>query len=177
MTPAALYERQRALVRAGLIKAKPGRGRGTGVAATPHALAMLMISLVATGSLTETAKMTRVFANLKSVLGACPLTGKRTFGAALTAVLESSLIERVHSIESKHGWKEYSANIILRKRASPYFTREELTQIESAGENPDWDKLHAWEYSRFSAYHPGRGVLETTISLWLEWLKRLEMEK
>ena len=75
-TPAALYERQRALVRAGLIAAEPGRGPGSGVRATPHSVAMLLLSLLATGSLSETEKQTKALANLKSKDG-CPITGKK----------------------------------------------------------------------------------------------------
>ena len=36
MTSAALYERQRALVRASLLQQRPGHGPGSGVVATPE---------------------------------------------------------------------------------------------------------------------------------------------
>jgi hypothetical protein len=85
-TPFALYERQRALVRAGLLHAVPGRGAGSGVRVTPHAIAMLLVSLVATQSLVEAEKETKIVASLKSRTGACPITGKKTFGAAVTAI-------------------------------------------------------------------------------------------
>lgn len=54
MTPAAIYERQRALVRAGLIQQRPGHGPGSGVLATPQSVAMLLIAILATDSLSET---------------------------------------------------------------------------------------------------------------------------
>src|ERR1700686_3926052 len=40
-----LYERQRALVREGLLEALPGHGRGSGVRATPESIAMLTIGM------------------------------------------------------------------------------------------------------------------------------------
>jgi len=60
ITPATLYERQRALVRAGLLKpTKQGRGPGTGVAATPFSVAMLLIAATAASELSETVERTR----------------------------------------------------------------------------------------------------------------------
>jgi hypothetical protein len=50
---------------------------------------MLLISLVATQSLVEVEKETKIVANLKSNKDTCPLTGRKTFGAALTAIVES----------------------------------------------------------------------------------------
>jgi hypothetical protein len=45
-TPDALYERQRSLDREGLLKSVPGKGPGTGVRATPEAVAMLTIAVM-----------------------------------------------------------------------------------------------------------------------------------
>jgi hypothetical protein len=53
MTPAALYERQRVLVRAGWLSGKEGKGPGSGVHATPHSVSLLLISALATDSLSE----------------------------------------------------------------------------------------------------------------------------
>jgi hypothetical protein len=55
---------------------------------------MLLISVLATGSLSEVEEQTKAIANLKSVGGRCPVTGKRTFGAALTAALQSDDLRR-----------------------------------------------------------------------------------
>ena len=66
MTPFALYERQRALVRAGLIHAVPGRGAGSGVRATPHSVAMLLIAWLQPKVCSEVEKETKIVANLKS---------------------------------------------------------------------------------------------------------------
>jgi hypothetical protein len=53
VTSAALYERQRVLVDIGLIKPRAGRGPGSGVAFTAENLAALVISILATDSLSE----------------------------------------------------------------------------------------------------------------------------
>src|SRR5215211_4926587 len=44
MNPATLYERQRALVRSGLLKTKSGRGPGSGVRASADSVAILLIA-------------------------------------------------------------------------------------------------------------------------------------
>jgi hypothetical protein len=94
VTPAALYERQRVLVRAGLLQQRPGRGPGSGVPANAKSVAMLLISLLATGSLSEVEEQTKVIANLKCRDGRCPVTGKKTFGAALIAALHSETLRK-----------------------------------------------------------------------------------
>ena len=47
MTPAAIYERQRALVRLGALRALPGKGPGSGVELTAQNLATLVIGCAA----------------------------------------------------------------------------------------------------------------------------------
>jgi hypothetical protein len=99
VTPAALYERQRALVRANLMESRAGRGPGSGVRATSKSISLLLISLLATDSLSETEELTKIFTRLRSTKGACPFTGKRTFGSAVAAVFESEdLLLRAGSI-------------------------------------------------------------------------------
>jgi DNA-binding IscR family transcriptional regulator len=89
MSEAAVYERQRALVRAGLLKTERGRGPGSGVRGTPESVALLLISLLATGNLSDAGCSTRIFANLENKEDFCPLTRKRTFAEAVTAILTS----------------------------------------------------------------------------------------
>ena len=141
MTPAALYERQRALVRAGLLKAKPGRGRGTEVALNPHSLATLLISVVASDSLTETPELTKIFVNLKSEGEQCPITGKKTFGAALTQILNSELVPRLAWIDASVSWDNYSAAMGLRKEEGHYYTEDDFKRLNATGEKPDRDKM------------------------------------
>jgi hypothetical protein len=53
VTPLALYERQRALVNLGVIKSAGGRGPGSGVPLTAENVAAILISLLASDSLSE----------------------------------------------------------------------------------------------------------------------------
>lgn len=114
MTPAALYERQRELVRAGLLIAKGKKGPGAGVELSAESLAMLLISVLVTDSLSEvaveTADMARAkaspsegtrdeMAEAKASKWKCPVTGKNTFRDALAAALEDrNLSERVEFV-------------------------------------------------------------------------------
>ncbi len=89
-TPAALYERQRALVRVGLLDPSEGRGPGSGVKATDANAAVLLISVLATGSLSEADARTKALADAKSVSGKCDYTKQRTFAKALSAALSGT---------------------------------------------------------------------------------------
>jgi hypothetical protein len=95
MSEAAVYERQRALVRAGLLETERGRGPGSGVRGTPESMARLLISLLATGNLSDVGVSTRIFANLENKGGSCPLTDKRTFVEAVTAILASKELAQI----------------------------------------------------------------------------------
>ncbi len=89
-TPAALYERQRALVRDGILEHVKGRGPGSGVQVGPYQVALLLLAVLATDSLMETGEKVRILATAKSFAkGAiCPLTGESTFVAAVARVLD-----------------------------------------------------------------------------------------
>ncbi len=87
----ALYERQRSLVRVGLLEPE-GRGPGRGVQATPKAVALLLISALATDRLVDAAVRTRDLAAAVPKNGRCPLTGRTTFLDALTAALSIKFV-------------------------------------------------------------------------------------
>src|ERR1700730_4774158 len=53
-TPAAIYERQRALVRQGLLPAPVGRGRGNGLPASAGTVAMIIVAMMVTDNLSDT---------------------------------------------------------------------------------------------------------------------------
>jgi hypothetical protein len=53
ISPAALYERQRALVKLGLLTPAPGRGPGSGVPLSADSLAVMIICILAAESLSE----------------------------------------------------------------------------------------------------------------------------
>lgn len=103
MTQAAIYERQRALVRLGLLPQPTGRGRGSGAKATPETAALIFLSVLATDSLSE---MDERIANLASAKiwtwrkrKTCGLTRATTFIDAISAILaDPALASRVQSI-------------------------------------------------------------------------------
>ncbi len=171
-TPYALYERQRALVRAGLLKARPGRGRGSGVEATSHALAILLISVTATSSLTEVPEATKIFANLKSEEGKCPFTGKKTLGAAFTAVLDSEdLVNRAYSLQCLREWNgSYRAQLLIRKEPGQFYTEDELKQLAATKAKIDREKLRFTLASGFRLPRKEPRALSTIGSLDLSWL-------
>lgn len=139
MNPTALYERQRALIRGGLLKTKAGHGPGSGVRLSPESVAMLLISVMATDSLVQVEERTEVFARLKSIKGVCPLTGKKTFASALAAVFASeNLSKRVANVfverssDEGHLFYEAQGTSVLsmfsaqRKRLGPIFVNAQI---------------------------------------------------
>src|SRR6266481_520475 len=88
-TPEAIYERQRALVRGGLLESVPGHGPGSGVRATPESVAMLLIGVLGSPSLSQAGPAARWIANARPGYPKhkCPLTGATTFGGVLAKVL------------------------------------------------------------------------------------------
>jgi hypothetical protein len=77
MSPDAIYERQRALAKAGLLEETQGRGPGSGVRATPETMATLLITLLAADELNDVSTHVKRILNLKS-------KGGRTFLQAVT---------------------------------------------------------------------------------------------
>lgn len=77
-------------MRAGLLQAESGKGPGSGAKLTAEAVALLVIAVLVTDSLSGTEDKTRVFASLKQMARrTCPVTGKATFASGLAAVLSS----------------------------------------------------------------------------------------
>jgi hypothetical protein len=111
-TPAALYERQRALVRHGVLDQSEGRGPGSGVQLAPYPVALLLLAVLATDSLSETAEKVRAFAIAKSNAadGLCPLTGESTFVEAIARVLDMA---RQH-------WRKIVTITVHRTRGSGF---------------------------------------------------------
>jgi hypothetical protein len=104
LRPDAVYERQRALVRAGLLENTEGRGPGSGVRLTPESVAMLLIAVMATDNLSETETMARTLGKARRSDGSksAALGGAKTFYAAVInalsddGVAEEILFVRVH---------------------------------------------------------------------------------
>jgi hypothetical protein len=93
----ALYERQRALVRLGLLPAPSKSGRNSGGAmATPGSVGVMVLSVLVTDRLSEMDERILEFLSLKAYPfvsgrgkpGHCTLTGERTLYRALQAVLD-----------------------------------------------------------------------------------------
>jgi hypothetical protein len=92
LTPQALYERQRALVRMKMLPAPQGRGRGSGAEATPENVALLVIAVMATDNLSDTDDRVRKLALAPFVdrrKGRCAWTGATTFKDALSFCLSA----------------------------------------------------------------------------------------
>jgi hypothetical protein len=87
---AALYERQRALVRAGLLDAGSGWGPGSGVRATAVSVSLLLISALASDSLTEAEIRTGDIVDAAPTGDQCQLTGMRSFKDALASILTAA---------------------------------------------------------------------------------------
>jgi hypothetical protein len=62
---------------------------------------MLLIAILATDNLSETERMTKLFAGLKAERGSDELTGKKTFAAVLAALLASE--HYLHKVEVRRG--------------------------------------------------------------------------
>jgi hypothetical protein len=93
LTPAAIYERQRALIRAGVLPAPVGRGRGNGLPATAETAALMLIAIMVTDNLSDTdgrvQKLAEAKVDVRARKQGCRLTKAPTFKAALTAILAS----------------------------------------------------------------------------------------
>jgi hypothetical protein len=97
LTPAAMYERQRALVRANVLPTPIGRGRGNGLPATPENVATLLIAVLVTDNLSDTDDRVNALADAEfdpRLEKSCLLTGKPTFKEALAAILAADVLAR-----------------------------------------------------------------------------------
>ena len=95
ITSAALYERQRALVRLGLLSSDQGRGPGSGVKMTPDNLAALLLALAVTDNLSDTDERVGLLCEAKFESGGqCRFTKQTTLRSAVAAVLSSEELAR-----------------------------------------------------------------------------------
>jgi hypothetical protein len=109
ITQAAIYERQRALVRLGLLPKPVGRGRGSGAEATPYSASLIVLSALATGNLSEMddriVKLSRApSTEWRKKSRKCRLTKQTTFISALAETLtHPDLAKRVTSVQVERG--------------------------------------------------------------------------
>jgi hypothetical protein len=156
-TPAAIYERQRALVRQGLLPAPVGRGPGNGIPATADTVAMILIALMVTDNLSDTDNRVKRVAEAKFygkptrrhfLKPRCALTGKRDFRSALIALLRMTEFPTRLSLTVSRSY--FSSSI--------FWIRGEVTHRSEFG---DWSGTA----SNLRVYASlGDGVLETISS-------------
>jgi hypothetical protein len=104
MSVDALYERQRALVRHGVLRPVAGRGPGSGVEFSADSVAALLISIGATDSLSEVDGRIVGYCEAKSTTGKCPLTGEKKLRGAIEAILKDPVLSSdVSYITIDHG--------------------------------------------------------------------------
>jgi hypothetical protein len=102
-TPAALYERQRALVRQGVLRPLVGRGPGSGVELSADAVAALLISVGAAWSLSEVDSRIIKYCEAQSAIGKCLFTNQKKLRGALAVILtDPNLLGRTASIVVHH---------------------------------------------------------------------------
>jgi hypothetical protein len=91
-TPAALYERQRQLVRLKLLTVPEKTGPGGGVRATPANVAMLLLACLVTDNLSEISANVGKIARTTANEGRCHVTQAASLIAALTRILSDPAI-------------------------------------------------------------------------------------
>jgi len=141
-SPAGLYERQRSLVRLGAIPEGAGRGPGSGVRATPDTVAMLIVSVMITDSLSDVdgrvlELATCPYAGSKGKKSVCELTGAETFAGSIAAALADPEVGgRVYSVEV--GRQSRSGTLYFNPRGRGRFGRSSFTRMrQQAGIRPD----------------------------------------
>jgi hypothetical protein len=154
-TPAAIYERQRALIRTKLLPTPIGRGRGNGLPATAETVAMLLIAVMVTDNLSDTDDRVRKLANaqvvgrgmLKRQKARCRLTGKRDFKSALISILRS---------------KEYPAFILVQ--VSRTYLTAKITYGIAGSSEKNQDHIQVSEFDGGSDIASGL-VVEASLGL------------
>jgi hypothetical protein len=115
-TADALYSRQRALIRLGVLKAVEGRGPGSGVALSAEAVAAIIIALMAADSLQETDERVRRTCNAEAEdKGVKPL--QLTLAAFLSSPdrkLQTLTIEREQTAMISYGDAAHRGHAIFR---------------------------------------------------------------
>jgi hypothetical protein len=99
----ALYERQRALVRVGLLKPIEGRGPGSGVPLNADTVAMLMVAALATDNLSEIGEATKTLIaaeRIPTTASKSVLVGASNMHAAISQAISSGVgSDRIKSVK------------------------------------------------------------------------------
>jgi hypothetical protein len=102
MSPGAIYERQRALVRLGALQAAPGKGPGSGVELSSQNLATLLIGCAAFMSLSSIDNRVFGYIRARSSANGCEMTGSKTFGGAIEGILEEKFAKNLPYPKDTH---------------------------------------------------------------------------
>jgi len=133
----ALYERQRLLVRHGMLPQPVGRGRGSGVAASPASVAKLLLSVLATDSLSESADLALELGNAR--LGAkarAPFERGDKFGVALQAILgRPEVANRVATVIANRHVNTALVGLMVGKAPSVEVVYFDFVSDRSFGDN------------------------------------------
>ena len=159
--------------------------RGSGVRATPKSLALLLISLLATDSLSETEAKTKIVANFKSATKRCPLTGKKTFAGAVTAVLASEdLAKQARWLEVARGGSKSYAHISYppderdERMVSPVETRSSNREATSPNRAmATWVRPKKSQFGFMGAIGQSPLVLQASLNLPLDEYARALKER
>jgi len=100
MSEAAVYERQRALVRADALRGVEGRGPGSGVELNSHNLATLLIGCGGFMSLSDLNEGVHQYIRAPSSEKVCWMTGRRTLRDAIQATIEGKFIGEHPRVEA-----------------------------------------------------------------------------
>jgi hypothetical protein len=111
LSAAAVYERQRALVRLGIFP-QPIKGRGHGLVASPSTVAPLLLSVMATESLSEIdERIVRLCNARPSKSATCEITGAKTFRQAVARLLEDPSLSQKGALLGLSVWS-FSGGLI-----------------------------------------------------------------
>lgn len=135
----ALYERQRSLVRDGLLTKTEGQGPGSGVRFTSEAVATLLIAILTTSSLKKTSEEMPLWLNAKSDRrdtdrkAIFDLGGATTFRAAMVHALTSDekvAIVRVYRADGFAAFISGHSQLTFKSKKKPSTTAfNEIGQI------------------------------------------------
>jgi len=141
LTPGALYERQRNLVRMRLLPTPKGRGRGSGAEATPENVALLLIAVLASDNQSDVEGVQRLaFASyIDKRRNRCSLTGKQNFRDAMAHLLS-------HDDAASHAYIEVSR---LEPCAVIFFPTAFVRGIRDLEKISHFGHSVEWSHSRF----------------------------
>ena len=166
MSPASLYERQRELVRHGLLPVREGRGPGSGVPLTAETVATFLIGLLATDSLIDLAEHTAELCAAKPSILYPQQETERTFHSDLADALTEASAARYTGVSVTRHWR--GALILDRP-----------TEFEKNGSKANHEGFASVEYLVSEQARRDASVFSHTVSLENEpfWLICIQLRQ